>query len=37
DYQNYIEDHWVKSLHKRFKVVVDKKTLKRVKKQILKN
>jgi peptidyl-prolyl cis-trans isomerase SurA len=37
DYQNYIEDNWVKSLNNRFDVVVDKKMLKRVKKQILKN
>ena len=37
DYQNYIEDNWVASLNKRFKVEVDKKALKRVKKQILKN
>ena len=37
DYQNYIEDNWVKSLNKNFEVNVDKKVLKRVKKQILKN
>ena len=37
DYQNYIEDNWVKSLNNNFEVNVDKKVLKRVKKQILKN
>jgi peptidyl-prolyl cis-trans isomerase SurA len=37
DYQNYIEENWVKSLNKRFEVDVDTKALKRVKKQILNN
>ena len=37
DYQNYIEDNWVQLLNERFEVKVNKKTLKRVKKQILKN
>jgi peptidyl-prolyl cis-trans isomerase SurA len=36
DYQNYIETNWVEELHKRFNVEVNEKTLKRVKKQILK-
>lgn len=37
DYQNNIETNWVKSLNERFKVNIDKKVLKRVKKQILQN
>ncbi|TXE16882.1 peptidylprolyl isomerase [Psychroserpens burtonensis] len=37
DYQNYIETNWVKLLRERFGVEVNKRTLKRVKKQILKN
>ncbi|WP_040279891.1 peptidylprolyl isomerase [Psychroserpens damuponensis] len=37
DYQNHIEENWVASLHKRFKVSINSKVLKRVKKQILKN
>ena len=37
DYQNYIEGNWVQLLNERFEVKVNKKTLKRVKKQILKN
>ncbi|WP_460219296.1 peptidylprolyl isomerase [Psychroserpens sp. MEBiC05023] len=36
DYQNYIEENWVKDLNERFEVKVDNKVLKRVKKQILK-
>lgn len=37
DYQNYIETNWIEELHKRFEVDINKKTLKRVKKQIQKN
>ncbi|WP_047547068.1 peptidylprolyl isomerase [Psychroserpens sp. Hel_I_66] len=36
DYQNEIEENWVKTLRDRFKVSVDKQTLKRVKKQLSK-
>lgn len=36
DYQNYIEDNWVKELNQRYKVKVNDKVLKRVKKQISK-
>ncbi|WP_235989383.1 peptidylprolyl isomerase [Psychroserpens algicola] len=35
DYQNHIEENWVKSLHERFKVKINDSVLKRVKKQIL--
>lgn len=36
DYQNYIEENWVKGLNERFEVKIDNSVLKRVKKQILK-
>ena len=37
DYQSFIEDNWLDSLNKRYKVVVNKKTLRKVKKQLLDN
>jgi len=37
DYQNQIEENWVKDLNERFTVAIDKSVLKRVKKQIKKN
>ncbi|MEH6535503.1 MAG: peptidylprolyl isomerase [Psychroserpens sp.] len=37
DYQNYIEDNWVKILNERFDVKLNESVLKRVKKQIKKN
>ena len=34
DYQNYLEQQWVKELHKRYKVEINKKALKSLKKEI---
>ncbi len=34
DYQNYLEQQWVKELHKRYKVEINKKALKNLKKEI---
>lgn len=36
DYQNYIEENWVRGLNDRYKVEIDTKVLKRIKKQISK-
>lgn len=35
DFQNYIEENWMASLHKRFEVKIDKKILRKVKKQLI--
>ncbi len=37
DFQNHIEENWLASLRKRFKVDVNKKNLRKVKKQLLEN